>query len=127
MIHRGKIVERIVRKSGYSITKLAERLGISRNTLYNRFAAPQLKYRFIIEIGAIIHYDFTFDFPEIKDRPEWSNAKAPFVPYEANKAAELWRMEGKYSHLLEKYDKLLTIVMKLADENGFYPPSLELT
>ena len=70
MIHRGQIVEKIVRKSGYSLTKLADKLKISRNTLYNRFDNANLGYRFIIEVGNIIHYDFTIDFPEMKKEPK---------------------------------------------------------
>ena len=66
MKHKGQIVEKIVRRSGYSITKLAKKLQISRNTLYNRFANPNLGYSFIMDVGSIIHYDFTIDFPEIK-------------------------------------------------------------
>jgi hypothetical protein len=33
MIDTGEIVEKILRKSGHSLTKLAGKLGISRNTL----------------------------------------------------------------------------------------------
>ncbi|MEL6606959.1 MAG: helix-turn-helix domain-containing protein, partial [Bacteroidota bacterium] len=49
--HRGEIVEEAVRRSGFSIKKLAERLKISRNTLYNRFKEPELSYDFIAAVG----------------------------------------------------------------------------
>jgi transcriptional regulator with XRE-family HTH domain len=62
MFHRGQIVEKFVRKSGYSLSKLADKLHISRNTLYNRFSNANLSYRFIQEVGVIINYDFSFDF-----------------------------------------------------------------
>jgi transcriptional regulator with XRE-family HTH domain len=65
MIHRGEIVEKFVRKSGYSLSKLADKLHISRNTLYNRFSNANLSYRFIQEVGVIINYDFSLDFLEM--------------------------------------------------------------
>jgi plasmid maintenance system antidote protein VapI len=68
-VHRGEIVEKILRKSGYSLTKVAKKLGISRNTLYNRFKNANLSYHFMMEVGKIIYYDFTIDFPEMKEKP----------------------------------------------------------
>jgi hypothetical protein len=65
MSHRGEIVEKVVRKSGYALTKLVDRLDISRNTLYNKFNNASLSYRFIQEVGHTLHYNFSFDFPEM--------------------------------------------------------------
>ncbi|MEL6152980.1 MAG: hypothetical protein AAFQ78_03035, partial [Bacteroidota bacterium] len=64
--HRGEIVETIVRRSGYSIKSLAQKLRVSRNTIYNKFREQDLSYEFIANVGDVIHYDFTTDFPEIK-------------------------------------------------------------
>ena len=64
--HRGEMVEEAVRRSGFSLKKLAEHLNISRNTLYNRFKNPEVSYEFIVSASKIIHYDFTIDFPELK-------------------------------------------------------------
>jgi hypothetical protein len=120
MIHRGHIVEKIVRKSGYSLTKLSENLGISRNTLYNRFDNANLGYRFIMDVGNIIHYDFTLDFPEMKKESGLIGDYSMFVSRREDKAADLWRIEGKYTHLLEKYTKLLGILVKIANENELH-------
>jgi predicted DNA-binding protein YlxM (UPF0122 family) len=114
MKHKGQIVEKIVRKSGYSLTKLAKSLGISRNTLYNRFDNPNLGYRFIIDVGNIIHYDFTLDFPEIKKEHEIAGESELYSIDRS--AAELLRVEGKYVRLLEKYTKLLGILVRLSNE-----------
>lgn len=114
MKHKGQIVEKIVRKSGYSLTKLAKSLGISRNTLYNRFDNPNLGYRFIIDVGNIIHYDFTLDFPEIKKEHEMAG-ESDLQSIDRG-AAELLRVEGKYVRLLEKYTKLLGILVRLSNE-----------
>ena len=113
--NRGQIVEKIIRRSGYSITKLSKKLGISRNTLYNRFENPSLGYRFIVEVGNVIHYDFTLDFPEIKEEIELLGE--PPLRSVDRETAELWRAEGKYILLLEKYTKLLSMLVKLANEN----------
>lgn len=115
MEHKGQIVEKAARKSGYSLTRLAKALGISRNTLYNRFDNPNLGYSFIIDVGNIIHYDFTLDFPEIKDEAKIAGEN-PIRSIDRG-AAELLRMEGKYIRLLEKYTTLLGMLVRLSNEN----------
>jgi transcriptional regulator with XRE-family HTH domain len=106
MIHRGEIVEKIVRKSGYSLSKLAEKLEISRNTLYNRFKSANLSYRFIQDVGGVLNYDFSLDFPEM---PKGEQAIG-------DKNNMLKQLENKYSILLEKHSKLLEILVKLANQ-----------
>lgn len=110
--HRGEIVEGAVRKSGFSIKKLAERLKISRNTIYNRFSEPTLDYEFILQISNVIHYDFSRDFPEIKHEIE--KADEPPSQYVDRGAAELLALKDKYANLLERYNKLLVILARLA-------------
>jgi DNA-binding XRE family transcriptional regulator len=111
IIHRGSIVEKTIRKSGYSITKLAKKIGISRNTFYNKFKNPDLSYNFIMEIGRIIHHDFTIDFPEIKEEVDL---------LEKDQTKELWEIERKYAELLEKHAKLVATLVKLANENELH-------
>ncbi len=114
MQHRGQTVEKIVRRSGYSLTKLAKTLAISRNTLYNKFDNPDLGYSFIVEIGNIIHYDFSVDFPEIKNEVEL--ASDIHLGSIDRTAVELLKIEEKYIRLLEKYTKLLGILVRLSNE-----------
>jgi len=120
MTHKGKIVENIIRKSGYSLTKLAEKLGISRNTLYKRFQNPNLDYGFILEVGNCIYYDFSNDFPEMKQSttglPDWNT----FPTNNTSKSAEIWKMENKYANLLEKYNKLLEMLVKISNQNELH-------
>lgn len=113
--HRGEIVEEAVRKSGFSIKKLAERLRISRNTLYNRFKEAELNYEFIAAVGSIIHYNFAIDFPEIE--VETNKAGERPLSYVERDTAELLRLEKKYTDLLERYNELLGILAKLANAN----------
>jgi predicted transcriptional regulator len=109
MQHRGEIVEKIVRESGYSITKLATKLGKSRRWMYLAFENRNLSIDVILQIGSIIHYDFS---TEISDLTFYTHAQSnqvvddsgrPFLKNETE--AELWK--NKYLDLLEKYNLLL--------------------
>jgi hypothetical protein len=116
MIHRGEIVEKVVRRSGLSLTKLANKLEISRKTLYNKFDSASLSYRFIQEIGRAIHYDFSLDFPEM---PKEDHAIG-------KKDNDLISLESKYSNLLEKHIKLLEILVKVANQDEQHSLKQEL-
>jgi hypothetical protein len=106
MIHRGEIVEKRVRRSGYKLVKLAEKLNVSRNILYNKFKDANLNYHFIIEVGKVLHYDFSRDFPEIR----------PGMGLQGEKADSVLKVENKYLHLLEKYTHLFEKLVKIANE-----------
>ncbi len=118
--NKGKIVENAVRRSGYALTKISEKLGISRNTLYNKFANNNLNYDFIIEIGKVIHYDFSVDFPELKEKNTRVNEKKIIIVDKDNDTLKLLRLEKKYSTLLEGYNKLVNFLVKVANENKIY-------
>jgi hypothetical protein len=106
MIHRGEIVEKFVRKSGYPLTRLAAKLDISRNTLYTRFKSDNLSYDFIQDIGRVLNYDFSTHFPEMSKEVHLTGIKSD----------ELRSLENKYSTLLEKHIKLLEILVNLANQ-----------
>lgn len=107
--HRGEILEIAVRKSPYSIKKLAEKLRINRNTIYNRFREHNLDYEFILKVGDIIKYDFQDDFPELR---------VEIYTHIAKHTRELWRLEKRYIQLLERYDKLFNFLAKLTHDHG---------
>jgi transcriptional regulator with XRE-family HTH domain len=106
MTHRGQIVEKIVRQSGYALIKIADKLEVSRTTLYNRFNDADLSWEFIKRLGKVIHYDFSLEFPELKE---------DLNLLEENSA---YKLERKYMRLLEKYNKLLGIMLRITDQNG---------
>ncbi|TDG95380.1 hypothetical protein [Cardinium endosymbiont of Culicoides punctatus] len=106
MQHRGEIIENVVRKSGISLSVLAAKMGLSRNTLYNRFRERNLSYDFILTLGAIIHYNFAVEFPEMKIDEVLTE----------DPRAELWKVEKKYKDLLEKYNKLLKFLLKKSQD-----------
>jgi transcriptional regulator with XRE-family HTH domain len=105
--HRGEILEAVVRKSGYPLKTIAARLGISRNTIYNKFRQHDLSYDFIVRVGELLQYDFTYEYPEIKTT----------VSVDKNQhVAELWWLEKKYTRLLEHYSHLLSFLFRMAND-----------
>jgi hypothetical protein len=81
-------------------------LDISRNTLYNKFSNANLSYRLIQEIGVVLNYDFSLDFPEM-----------PKEEYAIGKNNNgLRSLESKYAVLLEKHIKLLELLVKIANQ-----------
>lgn len=105
--HRGEIIENVIRRSGISLSVLAEKMGISRNTLYNRFKERNLSYEFILTLGVILHYNFSVHFPEMKS--------SRILPEDAR--SELFQLENKYKTLLEKYHWLLKFLLKKSQDS----------
>lgn len=105
MIHRGEIVEQAVRQSGISITNVAKKLGKSRRHLYNLFEEPHVSIDVILQIGKVIHYDFTEVIPEIKKSIHAQEMTDSTSQYETEGSAEYWK--DKYLRLLERYNELL--------------------
>ncbi|MEL6539408.1 MAG: hypothetical protein AAFP93_01365 [Bacteroidota bacterium] len=110
--HRGEIVEEIFRKSGYSLSRLAKDMMISRNTVYNRFKDPNLSLDFIQELGDIIRYDFAQVFPEIEKDPAEEKQR-----YVRRQVADFLALEGKHVRLMERYDSLMSFLLQLSNKN----------
>ena len=102
MQHRGEIIKEAVYQSGYSITKLAIRLGKSRRWMYLQFENSNVSLDLILQIGEIIHHDFSTDFKELKINSKVMND--PKNSY-SNDEVEFWK--NKYLTLLEEYTELL--------------------
>lgn len=101
MEHRGEIVEQAIRKSGYSISKIAEKLGKSRRWMYLMFDNPNVALDIILEIGNIIHVDFSNDIKAIN-----KVVSEPQEKYgEQQKDIQHWK--DKYYALLEEHLELL--------------------
>jgi predicted transcriptional regulator len=109
MQHRGELVEKAVRQSGFPLTKLAERLGKSRRWIYNAFENAQLPIDHILRIGKIIHHDFSDEIEELKGKSLQTD-ETFMQPYGPVKDAEYWR--SKYYEVLEKYNALLETVSR---------------
>lgn len=105
--HHGKIIEEQIYKSGHKKQEVAKRLGITRQTLSNKFKTPNLPLDFMLKIGALIAYDFSNDIPELKKvKPYPVDEDTPSV----NRILEqeddiLWK--DKYISLLESYNRFM--------------------
>lgn len=110
MQHKGEIVEKAVRESGYSITKLAEKLGKSRRWMYLVFDNPNVPLDTILEIGKIIYHDFSDEIKEFAGYNENAFKHITEEPTEVylrqQSEIELWK--NKYLTLLEQHNLLLT-------------------
>jgi len=104
MQHRGEIIKEAVYKSGVPITELAKRMGKSRRWVYQMFENSNVSLDVILQIGKIIHYDFTEEIKEFSpSQKAMSNFSASYEKEELN--AEYWK--NKYLKLLEEYNELL--------------------
>lgn len=135
--HKGKLIEEAIKATDFQMKAVAEKLGITRNTLYTKLQAKELDDSFIIHISNIIHYDFSNIFPEIyakaerkiKDNPQqlYENIDKPCniadeLPYYQNRYkhpyfVDLQALNEKYLKLMEDYYKLLKILTLLANNN----------
>ncbi len=108
MQHKGEITEKAVRESGMPLTKLTQRLKKSRRWIYNAFENPNLSIEYVLEIGKIIHHDFSEDIFELKKYRNMSLAlhlEDNHRSSEDNNTIEFWK--NKYLEILEKYNLLL--------------------
>ena len=136
--HKGKIIEAAIKNSGFRMKALANKLGIARNTLYIRLQEPDVKESFIIDIGKIIHYDFSNDFPGIYERnqdqdQDQDQYNIQFSNYRSKgngaklideskmikdlNFGKLEALSKKYFRLMEDYNKLLKVLIILANNN----------
>ncbi len=114
MQNKGEIIEKAVRQSGYSITKLAKKLGKSTRWMYYMFESSNVSIDYILEIGEIIHYDFSNDIKELKKYKmlnEVQEIKESEISYKSKQIEfEFWK--NKYLTLLEKHNQLLQNLTK---------------
>lgn len=96
--HRGEIIEKAVRETGFPISQLAKKLGKTRQTLYNLFQNRNVSIDIIQEISKIINHDFS------------SEIKAFIKPLPEVDEVDYWK--NKYLDLLEEHNKLLKKLMK---------------
>lgn len=131
--HKGAIVEAAIKKSGLRMTVLADKLGIARNTLYTRLKSAEIKDAFIIKIGNIIHYDFSNEFPDIyeKNANQTKDTASGYTPKgDTSLYGDEWndkikdpydlrlqKLNKKYIHLMEDYNKLLKVLILLEKDN----------
>ncbi|MGI2298908.1 helix-turn-helix domain-containing protein [Candidatus Cardinium hertigii] len=135
--HKGEIVKKAIKKTGYQMKVVAKRLGIVRNTLYTKLKQAVLEDSFIIRVGNIIHYDFSHIFPEVYKRVagKFTNSFERLYPdksvvvgntdewplydhlYKNQYFFKLQVLSEKYIKRMEDYDKLFKVLIRLANKN----------
>jgi len=103
--HRGEIIKNAVYQSGYSITKLAEKLGKSRRWMYLLFENSIVSLDVVLQIGEIIHHDFSQEIKELKTTSQLVNDNLALYGSATQKDIDYWK--NKYLSLLEEYNQLL--------------------
>ena len=106
MQHRGEIIKKAIYQSGMSITLIAKKIGKSRRWMYQMFENNNVSLDLILEIGDVIHYDFSDEIREINyTKGNLQDNSIPPYGKPANEEAEFWK--NKYLNLLEEYNQLL--------------------
>lgn len=113
--HKGEIIELAIRNSGYSLKKVAKRMGISRSTLYNRFDDIDVSDDFILTLSQVIHYDFSKEFSHLKDHTQFQEAHEGLATYQNENDTDVLVLQKKYCQLLESHSNLLKIAIKIAN------------
>jgi transcriptional regulator with XRE-family HTH domain len=112
--HYGQIVERIIRRKGYSISELARLTKVNRRSVYNWFNQKQLKPEIIFRIGTVVNYDFSAEFPGLFPDEDFSKQNKYVVYTSPANTQDLnftyWK--DKYIDLLEKYNQLLLLCIE---------------
>jgi hypothetical protein len=109
--HLGELLEKAIRQSEYPITKIAKRIGYTRQHMYNLFQQPQIDLLLLEEIGNIIHVDFSESVKSLK-KYKLTHTAADVVN-ETNAYIVDGSYKDKYLALLEDYNKLLKEHSKL--------------
>ncbi len=121
MPHQGEILQEAIKRSGISITRIVEELGITRPTIYRKFKEEALDANFVTSVGQIIGHNFSEDFtiapqsslPFVTQQPRTHvtqsvTPRVTNVPKaDADAVGQLLVLQTKYIALLEAYNELL--------------------
>ncbi|MFC6101863.1 helix-turn-helix domain-containing protein [Olivibacter domesticus] len=111
--HYGEIIERTIRRNGYSISELARLMKVNRRSIYNWFNQPKFKPDIIFKIGCALKHDFSNEFPELFSSEEFQNAFSNHkllnseLLFEERQKINYWK--DKYINLLEEYNQILAV------------------
>jgi AcrR family transcriptional regulator len=121
MPHQGEILQEAIKRSGISITRIVEELGITRPTIYRKFKEETLDATFVKNIGQIIGHDFSADFTIVQQSslpfvtqsgrsiitPSVTPRVTPLPKADSDVVGQLLTLQTKYIALLEAYNDLL--------------------
>lgn len=111
--HYGEIIERTIRRNGYSISELARLTKVNRRSIYNWFNQPKFKPDIIFKIGCALKHDFSNEFPELFSAEDFqqafANSKLINTEILAEEIEKINYWKDKYINLLEEYNHMLAV------------------
>jgi transcriptional regulator with XRE-family HTH domain len=111
--HYGEIIERTIRRNGYSISELARLTKVNRRSIYNWFNQPKFKPDIIFKIGCALKHDFSNEFPELFSAEDFqqafANSKLINTEILAEEIEKINYWKDKYINLLEEYNQMLAV------------------
>jgi hypothetical protein len=103
-VHVGKQLENAVRASEWSITALAQKLKLSRKTIYNYFENPDLDEHIVKRFENVLHVYIM----HLQNDGKWvQEASTHYSENTSENSSQFWK--NKYLELLEKYSALLEL------------------
>jgi transcriptional regulator with XRE-family HTH domain len=115
MIHRGEEVKKILTLKGVNLTSLADRIGISRTTVYNQLERHDMMAYYIHKIGKDIGFDFSKVIKNLeKEDPDFIMASEPKED-KYIRAEDHINMSIKLDGSDESLDRLITKLRALND------------
>lgn len=72
MTHDGEILNSLLKELGFKKKILAQKLGISYNSVTNMLRQDVIKNERLIDVGKALRFDLTHKFPRLKKIPEGS-------------------------------------------------------
>lgn len=111
--HYGEIIERAIRRNGYSISELSRLMKVNRRSIYNWFNQAKFKSEIIFKIGCALKHDFSNEFPELFSPEDFQQAfnhnRSFSEDYLANEIERINYWKDKYITLLEEYNEILAV------------------
>lgn len=111
--HYGEVIERTIRRNGYSISELARLMKVNRRSIYNWFSQAKFKTEIIFKIGCALKHDFSKEFPELFSSEEFEkgfdSGKLINIEFFSEERQKINYWKDKYIHLLEDYNQILSL------------------
>ena len=122
-IHRGAYIKNLIKDSEYSITEIANLVGVGRNTIYRWMNDETLPLPKMLRIAQKLGVDISFDFPKIE---KLKNEQTKQLLQNESEDDNL-SIKTKYMLLLERHAELLEEVSALKEEIAVYKQSKKKT
>ena len=103
VLHRGKFIEQAIKKNGLSKTKVADKIGKSRQTIYKYIEKANLDIEIVDKIGKALGEPKLLD--EMLDEIRNSKSTSSYSEHMKEDYGDVWK--EMYYQLLKKYNKVV--------------------